>query len=307
MNEYQRRFLPSHSILRSFESAARYESFTLAARELSLTQSAISRQVKELEEIVGTSLFRRVGRHVELTRAGRQFASDVAVDLENLRRTVMRAISGGALRSTLRVATLSTFASRWLIPRLPDFCKTYPDIQLSFATRLNPFALSDDRFDLAIHFGKENWPNARMRKLCQETVLPVASPEFVREYEINQFEDVMRAPLLHLDTRPDAWPHYAQSLGFDGTACLAGKYFDQFTMTISATQAGLGASLVPRYLIEQEIETGALVVLADHEMETENAYFLVTPIDQFEPTVEIFCDWVASQISYASPIHSKTE
>ena len=121
MKSFQRRYMPSISALRSFEAAARHQSFTLAAEELNLTQSAISRQVKEMEKIVGAQLFRRTGRVVILTRAGKRLADEVSIDLENIRRTMMRAVSAGNMSSTLRVATLPTFATRWLIPRLPEF------------------------------------------------------------------------------------------------------------------------------------------------------------------------------------------
>jgi LysR family transcriptional regulator, glycine cleavage system transcriptional activator len=137
MDEFQRRFLPSYAVLRSFDSAARHESFTLAAKELNLTQGAISRQVKELEQIVGVNLFRRVGRRVVLTRAGQKFASDLVIDLGNLRHTVMRAISVGDMNSSLRVATLPAFASRWLIPKLSGFNKTHPNVEIS------PFILAN--------------------------------------------------------------------------------------------------------------------------------------------------------------------
>jgi len=121
MKSFQRRYMPSIAALRSFEAAARHQSFTLAAEELNLTQSAISRQVKEMEQIVGAQLFRRTGRVVILTRAGTRLADEVSIDLENIRRTMMRAVSAGNMNSTLRVATLPTFATRWLIPRLPEF------------------------------------------------------------------------------------------------------------------------------------------------------------------------------------------
>ena len=172
----QRRYIPSMAAIRSFEAAARHQSFTLAASELNLTQSAVSRQVKEMEHIVGAQLFRRTGREVILTRAGTRLASDLSSELDNISSVMMRAVSAGNMNSTLRVATLPTFATLWLIPRLPGFFKKHPDIEISFSTRLEPFDLAEENFDLAIHFGQKNWPNTQMRKFFSERMIPVASP-----------------------------------------------------------------------------------------------------------------------------------
>ena len=181
MRNLQRRFLPSNAVLRSFEAAARLESFTLAAEEQHLTQSAISRQVKEMEQIIGVELFHRAGRGVVLTDAGRSLSKEIAIDLENTRRTIMRAVSAGKNGTALRVATLPTFASRWLIPRLPDFYSKNPNIEVNLSTRLKPFDMFAENFDLAVHFGKEDWPGTDMTFLCDENLVPIASPAFIEE------------------------------------------------------------------------------------------------------------------------------
>ncbi|MFK5980652.1 MAG: LysR substrate-binding domain-containing protein [Rhizobiaceae bacterium] len=296
MNEFQRRFLPSHSVLRSFEAAARHESFTLAAEELNLTQSAISRQVKELEAVVGADLFRRVGRRVLLTKAGQTLAVDLAVDLENIRRTMMRAISAGDMNSTIRVATLPTFASRWLIPRLPNFAELHPNLEINLSTRLIPFDMEVEHFDVAIHFGEKNWPNTDMRLLCSETMIPVSSPAFREHHKISTVSDLANSPLLHMSTRPTAWQEYLQRQSLEDETYLTGKYFDQFSMVIAGAVASLGAALIPRYLIEQEMYTGALEILIDETITTDNSYFVVTPASQKSKNANAFCDWLIEQI-----------
>jgi LysR family transcriptional regulator, glycine cleavage system transcriptional activator len=296
MDEFQRRFLPSYAVLRSFDSAARHESFTLAAKELNLTQGAISRQVKELEQIVGVNLFRRVGRRVVLTRAGQKFASDLVIDLGNLRHTVMRAISVGDMNSSLRVATLPAFASRWLIPKLSGFNKTHPNVEISLSTRLEPIDLEKEHFDLAIHFGQQNWPNADMLLLCSEVMIPVASPEFVRIHGISSLKKLARAPLMHLSTRPTVWHDYFKSVGIEGGSFLKGQYFDQFLMIVAGAEASLAAALVPRYLVERELRSGVLQVLDNETFATNNNYFLVTPAKQSNQLATEFCAWVIAQI-----------
>ena len=191
-----RRHLPSHAILRSFEAAARHESFTLAGEELHLSQSAISRQVRELERIVGTDLFHRAGRRVVLNKAGRDLAGQLAIDLERLRQTVFRAMTAGDQGGVLRVGVLPTFASRWLIPRLPDFARRHPGIRINLSARTAPFDLAEERFDMAIHFGQPDWPGAQMRHLCDETLLAVAAPGSSGD------SGVMIRPLMIENTRP---------------------------------------------------------------------------------------------------------
>jgi LysR family transcriptional regulator, glycine cleavage system transcriptional activator len=301
MDEFQRRFLPSYPVLRSFDSAARHESFTLAAKELNLTQSAISRQVKELEQVVGVDLFRRVGRRVVLTRAGQKFASDLAIDLGNIRHTVMRAISVGDMSESLRVATLPIFASQWLVPKLAGFKKLHPQVEISLATRLQPIDLEKEHFDLAVHFGQQNWPNSDMRFLCSELMIPVASPDFVRVHGVSSLKKLARVPLLHLSSRPTVWHDFFLSNGIEGGSFLKGQYFDQFSMIIAGAEASLAAAMVPRYLVEQELRSGVLQVLARKPFTTSNNYYLVTPAGQNNPLASKFCDWIISQIG-RSPI-----
>ncbi len=289
--------MPSHSVLRSFECAARHGSFTLAAEELDLTQSAISRQVKDLEDVIGASLFRRVGRRVVLTKAGQQLADDVAVDLENLQQTIMRAISAGKQGTAIRVAVLPGFASRWLIPRLPEFTELHPDIELSFSTRLEPFDMTRERFDLAVHFGNENWPDTDMRLLSSETMVAVAAPSFIDVHSISSLDRLVSVPLLHMETRPTVWSQYFEEVGLQHDTALSGKYFDQFSMVIAAAVAALGAALVPTYLIEGELSSGRLVPLSSATVTTRNSYYLVTPSNRRNPEVDLLSNWMVQAIN----------
>ncbi|MFV1844110.1 MULTISPECIES: LysR substrate-binding domain-containing protein [unclassified Phaeobacter] len=293
----QRRFLPSHSTLRSFECAARHQSYTLAAEELNLTQSAISRQIKDLESMIGVALFRRAGRRVVLTEAGQKLASEIAVDLENIHQTIMRAVSAGRHSMALRVAVLPGFASRWLIPKLPDFEAKHPDINLSLSTRLEPFDLEREHFDLAVHFGQEDWPDADLRKLSDEKMVPVASPEFVTRHQVTAIEHLAKQPLLHMATRPLVWRNFFQLVGVQTEGDLSGKYFDQFSMVISAAIASLGAALIPAYLIEKELEDGRLTQLSDVTITTQNSYYLVAPRNRHNQAAKAFANWMISSIA----------
>ncbi|NGO55308.1 LysR substrate-binding domain-containing protein [Allomesorhizobium camelthorni] len=294
MQSVGHRNLPSHALLRSFESAARHESFTQAAEELYLTQSAVSRQVKELEETIGVTMFRRVGRRVTLTEAGRRFAADLAVDLENLKQSVARAMAAGERNATLRIGILPTFASRWLIPRLGTFLNDNPSVEIKLETRTVPFDLTRERFDLAIHFGKANWPDARMSKLFDEEMLPVASPKFCDMYSASEPARLAEAPLLHLITRESAWIDWFAMHGTTDKRLLSGRYFDQFSLIISAAVCSIGAALLPRYLIEMELECGVLIPLSDTPLKTHSSYFVVSAAGDVNPQVNSFTRWLMS-------------
>jgi len=290
----QRRFLPSHAILRSFECAARLESFTKAAQELHLTQSAVSRQVKELEQVIGVDLFRRVGRQVVLSEAGRNLSNDLATDLENIRQSVQRAISAGERGKSIRIATLPTFANRWLIPRLADFSRLHPDITINLATRLEPFDMTKERFDLAIHFGLDDWPNTKMVRIFEEEMIAVFSGDFQRKYKLVDSGQLKNVPLLHLETRPTAWREWFEISDIVDQTAYSGQQFDQFSMLVAGAVASLGAALLPKYLIEKELETGSLVRLGKTSLKTNKSYFIVTPAGGRKTHVEAFSKWIRS-------------
>jgi LysR family transcriptional regulator, glycine cleavage system transcriptional activator len=293
--------MPSLAVLRCFEAAARHESFTMASEELHLTQSAVSRQVRELENIVGFTLFRRVGRRVVLTEAGHRFADTIATDLDRLRQSVATAMAAGGDRRALRIASLPTFANRWLIPRLVDFEARHPDVQVSLATRLEPFDFARERFDLAIHFGREDWPGVQMWRLCEEEMVAVAAPAFVDQYRITSAADLVGVPLLHLETRPHAWPDWFRMAGLataaDTGEVRRGMFCDQFSMIITAALEGLGAALLPADLIDAELADGQLRQLAPARLQTDMAYHVVAPAGADDPARDRFIAWIRGQFA----------
>ena len=293
----QRRFMPSFAVLRSFECAARHQSFTLAAEELSLTQSAISRQIKELELAIGADLFRRVGRRVELTERGAAFAADLRLDLERISSTVFQAITASDDETVLRIAVLPTFASRWLIPRLPSFEARHPDIQIHLSVRENTFNLVREHFDAALHFGPPVWPDGNLEKLCTEVMIAVASPSLIASHGIIDANHMLEAPLIHLETRPLAWNEWFSAAGIKDNGVMGGKQYGQFAMVIAGAIASLGAAILPSYLIEAELADGRLKTISDVGLSTNNAYYIATPTGIHNPAVEAFSTWVREQIS----------
>ena len=175
-----RRALPSTQALACFDSAARHESYTRAAQELALTQSAVSRQITGLEAFLGVALFRRTRHGVALTAAGRQYARQVGPRLQAL-EVMAHQGHGGALS----LAAVPTFATRWLIPRLPFFAAKHPDIVVNIDTRTRPFLFSDTGFDAALYAGTPEqvaqWPGTQAHLLMVEAVLPVCSPRLLSQ------------------------------------------------------------------------------------------------------------------------------
>lgn len=288
--------LPSLTHLRCFDSAARHQSFTAAGEEIGLTQSAVSKKVKELETDLGFALFQRVGRGVVLTAAGAGLAADLAQDLGALRSSVQKAVAAGAGRSALRIAVLPTFANRWLIPRLPDFFARHPEIELSLSTRLEPFDFARDPFDLAIHYGGDNWPGARMVELFGEQMVPIAAPELFASHRLDSMESLPEVPLVHLDSRSDAWGDWFLEAGVQGKPRQDGRYFDQYSMVIGAAVAGLGAAIVPFDMVSDVLASGALRRLPGPGLRSNKRYYLVRPHGVAADAVQKFETWITRQL-----------
>lgn len=290
----RRRLLPDLGILQTFECAARHGNFSRAAEELNLTQSAVSRQIAELEAQTDQRLFERIRQRVVLSEAGQQALPEVRRILSEAERLMMDTLAAGPVTQQLRIATLPTFGSRWLVPRLADFLARHPDVALTVESRDRPFDFDDDPIHLAIHYGKPVWPGGVANFLCTEIVVPVASGAMAAGLG---GADLTTAPLLHMTSRPRLWSQWF-ALHHNGAEVWRGQRFDQFSMVISAACAGLGVALLPTYLIEAELASGQLVQLMDAPMQTENAYYIVLPeARQGHRAAAAFQNWILGQVS----------
>lgn len=306
-----RRLIPDIATLQAFECAARHGSFTQAAHELNLTQSAVSRQIKDLENQLGVLLFERIRQRILLSDAGRKFLPEVRRLLNQTEDTMLRAMASAQATSSFSIATLPTFGARWLMPRISDFLDKHPGIALNIASRSGVFDFEEQPFDLAIHYGQPIWAHATCSFLCSEVIVPVASPNLLKAQQPSMPEELEDQPLLHLATRPKMWAQWFESCGLEGKSAYRGHRFEQFSMVISAAVAGLGFALLPLYLIEQELQSGKLVLLFEKPMRTENDYYLVVPEGKLEnPLTQEFRQWISSQVGntdYFSLVHSKGE
>jgi LysR family glycine cleavage system transcriptional activator len=289
-----RRFLPPTALLCAFDAAARTQSFTLAARELNLTQSAVSRQIRALEDILGSELFHREKQKVKLTLAGSAYARQIRDALGRISNATLnfRANPAGG---SLHVAVLPMFGARWLAPRLPRFEAQYPDITINLTTRLEPFDFRTDTLDAAIHFGAAEWPGARLDFLMGETVAPVCSPALKARFNFVAPADLVTAPLLHLVSRPDAWERWFAAMMVDA-GDVHGMLLDQFALSVATAQAGLGIALLPEFLIAPELERGDLVKAIDAPLSSVGAYHLAWPdTHEGHPPLALFRKWLAAE------------
>lgn len=296
-----RRRLPTLQALDCFEAAARHESYTRAARELSLTQGAISRRIASLEDFVGVRLFSRTRHGVALTPAGAAYARQIAGRLDGLERDTLDMMSGAG-QGALHVAAVPTFAARWLVPRLGGFAAACPDVTVHIDTCTRPFLFSETQYDGALYAGTDeqvrNWPGTRATLLMNERVVPIASPRFAARRRVWRAVDIARAPLLQQSTRPDAWRQWFESFEVDAPQALHGPRYELFSMLASAAVCGLGVALMPAMLVQAELARNDLVILWNRPVSSRRAYCFVSP-DGAEPPAALprFVEWLRDAIA----------
>jgi DNA-binding transcriptional LysR family regulator len=288
-----RRKIPSLDSLVAFEAAARHLSFTRSAEELSLTQSAVGRQVAGLEEYLGTPLFTRFKRRINLTEAGEIYAKRVREHLERIERDTLAAMAHRHAGGILELAAVPTFATRWLIPRLPQFYAAHTDIVINLTTRAVPFLFKDTPFDAAIHFGDPVWPGSVTQYLFGEEITAVCNPGLLGDRQHLSPKDVGSFTLLHQSARPDAWRQYLAQAAVHDVDSMKGQRYELFSMLVEAAKAGLGLALVPLFLVEQELRSGELVRPLDMTRSNDKGYYLVYPErKQNSPLIRVFEDWL---------------
>ena len=264
-------------MLQAFEASAKRLSFTLAAEDLCLTQSAISKQVIALEEMLRTELFKRLRKGLELTPAGLNFQARISPALNDIESAVVELISCQSERSTLDLAVVPSFATKWLIPRLSCFAKSNPGITINLTTRLVPFDFSETNLDAAIHFGEPNWAGAICDYLMNEETVVVCNEEVAASTLLSP-SNLGQVSLLHLSTRPNAWRDWAATAGLDGLDASGGPHFDHFSMVTQAAVAGLGVAVLPKFLILDELASGRLVIpFGPSATSDSKGYHLVYP------------------------------
>ena len=302
-----RRKIPSTAALAAFEAAARHQSYTRAAAELVVTQSAVCRQVAALEGFLGVALFRRGQRGVVLTDAGQRYVRRVAARLDEVERDTLDLIAGGTVDGgSLELGVVPTFATQWLLPRLAEFQALHPGITVHFTPRTRPFLFSDSALDAAIHAGDGLWPGTEGNCLLPEQLIAVASPSLLAARGTWTAADMAGLPLLQASTRPDAWRPWFASLGLQVGHAMAGPRMELFSMLAEAAAQGLGVALLPRLLVERELASGRLQQVLNHPYLSQRSYYLIYPPEKADsPVLRAFGGWLveaASRYQAAKPV-----
>lgn len=268
------RRLPSLNAVRSFDAAARHLSFTHAARELCVTQGAVSRMVQALESELGVALFRRIGRHLELTSAGAAYHPHICEALDRIgdaTRFIKRMDGGGVLS----ISVLPTFAMRWLVPRLSRFQQRHPDILVDITTHERLVNFSTEPIDIGIRYGLGQWANTEATLLMPEDVAVFCSPALLeRGPPLRAPADLVQHRLLQHTTRAGAWQRYFATYGLPPPDISQSPGFEHFFMVMEAAAAGMGVALLPLFLAADELASGRLVQAYDQTLRNEQAYFI---------------------------------
>ena len=289
------RRLPSLNALRCFEIVAAQLSIKKAALALNVSESAVSRQVKILEEQLGAQLFVRSHNGLEITDAGQRLALSVKEAFDHIANAVNPFRND---REAVTIKVLPTFALRWLLPRLRDFQERHPLIKVNVQTRLNDMTLNDSDADLGIRYGIGNWPLDCATELYPEWILPVCAPGYL-EVGLAGERDLAKATLLHpLPDRQD-WRTWSEKSETQ-IDTRSGLDFDALDMALSAAEAGLGVAMTDVVLADEALQSGRLVVAMRKAVPTGSSYFLVRPPDmRRRREVKLVDEWICDEIEDA--------
>ena len=305
-----RRAIPSTQALACFESAARHESYTRAAQELALTQGAVSRQVLALEAFVGVPLFRRTRHGVALTIAGEAYARKVRQWLLGMERETLDLMAHQGRGGAIKLAAVPTFATKWLMPRLPQLAQHHPDMTVHIEVQTRPFVFADTGFDAALYAGTpeqvRNWPGVTAQHLLDEEVVPVCSPALLdkttqrapgRAWQPLPPKALADLPLLQQSTRPHGWQQWFQCAGVEAPRAMDGPRYELFSMLAVAAAQGMGVALIPPMLVEAEIARGELVQASAPSLRGERSYYLIVPTQPTPSAVlQDFAQWLQQAV-----------
>jgi len=287
--------LPPLNALKSFEAAARHESFTRAAEELCVTQGAVSQQVKALEAELGLVLFHRERQRLAITPAGRDYLAVIRDALDRIAagtERLRRARNTGALT----VSTSPDFAAKWLVHRLGRFHDAHPDIDLRIAAAARHVDFARDDVDVAIRHGDGDWLGLNVVRLCEETLFPVCSPRLAaKAARTGGPVGLLKRPLLHLDDQ-DAWARWHEAAGLRPDPTARGPVLNSAGMLVDAAVDGLGVALARTTLAAWDLVHGRLVRPFEVGLPLTRGYWIVCPgSTAMSPKIAAFRDWMLAE------------
>ncbi|WP_149086550.1 LysR substrate-binding domain-containing protein [Pseudomonas prosekii] len=295
-----KRKMPGLNALKAFEVAGSTGSFTRAAELLNVTQSAVSRQVRQLEEQLGENLLERRHHHLDLTSAGRVLLRALHQSFDKIELTV-RSIQQKTHSNRLHINAPPTFTNRWLMPRLGRLREKHPELELSITTRLQDSLAEASTLDCAIRFGNGEWDGLDSSLLIQERHIAVCAPTlYAREWS-EQGLDLNRLTLLHVLAREDqrylTWKHWLDAARITGVDTQGGYEFDLLDLAIRAAVDGLGITIADWHMVASELSSGQLAQVLNVHVDGHQSYWLVTRPEQTElPQLQLFSEWLQEEI-----------
>jgi LysR family transcriptional regulator, glycine cleavage system transcriptional activator len=303
--------LPPLDLLHSFEVVARHKSFTLAARELCLTQSAVSRQIRSLEDVLGFHLFHRRHRAVEVTSEGQRLFESVTRGLDDI-SACLAALGAAARAPQITVSASVAFAWFWLMPRLERFGAIQPEIDLRVLAADQPVLPGTGEVDVAILFGAGTWDGLEARLLFGERVYPVCSPDYLAKHpELRQSADLLDQTLLHLEYPKAAagevdWRQWLLRQGVAGQPVRRAIRLNSYPMVLQAAEAGRGVALGWSYITDPIVAEGRLVRPIDKSLETKDGYYVSTSIrSSNDAAIAAFLDWILAEAKVDADIRMR--
>jgi LysR family glycine cleavage system transcriptional activator len=289
------RRLPPLNALRAFEAAARHLSFTRAADELHVTQTAISHQIKGLEERLGVRLFRRLPRGLLLTEEAQRYLPPVRDAFDRIAAATAQ-LAAGSSSGTLTVSVLPSFAAKWLVPRLGRFRATHPDLDLRISASSQLVDFARDDVDVAIRIGRGRYPGLRVDRLFGESMVPVCAPELLTgAHPLRRPEDLRHHVLLHDDDHT-GWQLWLELAGVEGVDPRRGPIFTDSAMVVQAAAEGQGVALARSVLAAGDLAAGRLVQPFEVSVPQDLAYYLVSPEATAEqPRITAFRSWLLAE------------
>lgn len=292
---------PSISSVRAFEASARHASFTRAANELNVTQSAVSHAIRELEARLGVALFHREGRALELTDAGKLYLPYVSDAIARLRAGDQALLDPTRRARVLTVSVSPSFAAKWLAPRLGSFADANPDLDLRISAAPQHIDFSDSEIDVAVRHGDGSWPQLSCTRLCEETMFPVCSPALLKGKRPRTPADLPALALIH-QRNTDAWRDWLAAFGVNAPArALHGPTYSEMSLAIDAAIAGQGIALARSALEDRDLREGRLTRPLAEERPAPFAYWIVCPKPSAElPKIIRFREWLLREAAPGS-------
>lgn len=283
--------LPPLNPLRTFEAAARLCSLTSAAEELNVSQVAVSRQVRVLEDYLGVALFRRLHRGIELTREGKELYQGITQAFQDISNAA-RKVSRRGRRNILSIQSYTTFSQRWLIPRLANFHDANESIEVRLSSSLAPVEFETQNIDASIRSGHGDWPDLHAEKLVDIELIPICSPMLMESAKLKSPQDLSHVRLLHSMARPNDWASWLSAAGANIDAD-AGIRLDNSALAYEAASMNIGVAIAVKVFVERQIQNGSFIAPFETTLKTGEGYYLTWPrnMKPSEPLLK-FLSWM---------------